>query len=362
MTVERKTATAYLKRLDDKGSGVAVIATLTLPGVPPVIDKDGDMTLPGAFGAPVVPVVGAHRWDSPPIGKAQIREEGSEVLAEFKLNLATDGGREWYEALRFDYEHKPAKAAWSYGFSIPPGGAEFRTLEDGRRVRVLKRLQVFEVSPVIAAAGIGTRTLALKGTSDEHDERLARLLALPPEQQQAWLEQARGLVAESRLLELSIAFDVLSAGKQAYRYVHADPWDGRVLLAKDTVAEACAELGCGLSKTVRLFTSCDPEKADFWDDPMCGFCSKTGEIGISWNLTPEEIVWVAAHEAAHLAGMNESEADAFGEKFAHLYSAKLLGTSPRPAVAVGPVIVSAAEAKELRNRYGLEIPYMYVNV
>jgi hypothetical protein len=49
--------------------------------------------------------------------------------------------------------------AWSYGFDIADSDVgEF----DGRRVRYLKRLKVFEVSPVLRGAGVNTRTLAVK--------------------------------------------------------------------------------------------------------------------------------------------------------------------------------------------------------
>lgn len=145
-----------VKQFSEKGEGVAVIATLN------VIDKDGDVTIPGAFGEQVAPMVPAHDWRQTPIGKVRIHEEGNEALADFQLNLKTDLGRNWYEALQFDLAHPPAKQQYSYGFSLAKDGAEPGEFT-GQPVRFLKRLEVHEVSPILLGAGINTRTVGLKG-------------------------------------------------------------------------------------------------------------------------------------------------------------------------------------------------------
>src|SRR3990167_10560885 len=127
--MEKKLIAASVKELNEKGEGTAVIATLN------VIDIDHDVTLPGAFGDQVMPMVPAHDWMEAPIGKAHLREVGNEAQAEFQLNLKTSAGLDWYEALKFDLEHPPAKQQYSYGFSIIEA-------EDGmfnnERVRFLK--------------------------------------------------------------------------------------------------------------------------------------------------------------------------------------------------------------------------------
>lgn len=143
-----------VKQLNEKGEGVAVIATLN------VIDLDRDVTLPGAFGEQVVPMVPAHDWMEAPIGKAALREAEKEVIAEFQLNLKTDAGRNWYEALKFDLDRPPMKQQYSYGFSIVESESG---MFENQRVRFLKSLQVHEISPVLLGAGVGTGTLALKG-------------------------------------------------------------------------------------------------------------------------------------------------------------------------------------------------------
>lgn len=151
-----KSGFGQLKELDAKGKGLAVFATLN------VKDKDGDVTLPGAFGEQHVQMVGAHDWSSVPIGKTRIYEEGDLALADFQLNLETIMGKEWYHAMKFDLDHPPAKQEYSYGYN--PTESESGD-HNGERVRFLKRIEVFEVSPVLRGAGEGTRTLGLKGMS-----------------------------------------------------------------------------------------------------------------------------------------------------------------------------------------------------
>lgn len=149
-----KTWEGECKQLDDKGAGVAVIATLG------VVDKDGDVTTAGAFGVgQTVPLVPAHNWQHVPLGKGKIREEGNEALIDFQLNMKLGIARAWHEALKFDLETPPAKQEWSYGFSILDSGFGEH---EGQRVRFLKGMRVHEVSPVLLGAGVNTRTLALK--------------------------------------------------------------------------------------------------------------------------------------------------------------------------------------------------------
>ena len=142
-----------VKALTDEGQVAAVIATLN------VIDADQDVTEPGAFGKQSASIVPAHNWGSTPLGKAEISENGREAIAQMQFNLDSEGGREWFSALKFDFENGKPLQEYSYGYDVldsDPG--EF----DGRRVRFLKKLKVLEVSPVLLGAGIDTRTLAVK--------------------------------------------------------------------------------------------------------------------------------------------------------------------------------------------------------
>lgn len=147
-----------LKAMDDAGHGLAQIATLS------AVDSDGDTYAAGAFGEQWAKILAGHNWHHIPLGKARVYEEGDAAFAELHLNLETEAGRDWHQALKFDLAgccdgESPALQEWSYGFKILDSAQE---THDGNRVRVLKKLDVFEVSPVVLGAGVGTRTLAMK--------------------------------------------------------------------------------------------------------------------------------------------------------------------------------------------------------
>ena len=153
-----ETKSLTIKQMDDEGHGLAKLATLS------AIDHDGDTYVKGAFGwkegghqwAPILP---AHDRKAMPMGKARIYEEGDDAMIDLHLNLKSAVGREWHAALKFDLEKGQAVQEWSYGFDVLDKVDESRS---GQPVRVLKRLDIHEVSPVVRGAGIGTGTLSLK--------------------------------------------------------------------------------------------------------------------------------------------------------------------------------------------------------
>lgn len=152
MPDERK-PTVTIKQMGDDGSGLARIATMN------VIDKDGDVTRPGAFGEQHVKLLPAHNWGHVPLGKARMFEHADEALAEFQLNLESTAGREWHSALKFDLNNGQPVQEWSYGFSVlKASNGEF----ENQRVRFLESLKVHEVSPVVVGAGVNTSTLTIK--------------------------------------------------------------------------------------------------------------------------------------------------------------------------------------------------------
>lgn len=150
MNIERK---VYSGRKQASGCEFeAVVATLG------VVDHDGDVLLPGALVGQAVPVYPAHVHASVPLGKAWLEERGAEVIARGEFNLS-EPGQTWCSAIKFDLdaEHGPPLQQWSFAFTIPPGGASIEE-RAGRTIRVLRELEVLEVSPVLRGAGIGTRT------------------------------------------------------------------------------------------------------------------------------------------------------------------------------------------------------------
>lgn len=162
--MEKKTALLQIKDFKaDEGSGRAVFATME------AIDRDGDWTERGAFGSQTAKLVGAHDWSGPSIGLAKIREEGNEAVADFRFNMEMASAADWYKSLKFNFEHGIPQE-FSYGFDIEESGEGER---DGQNVRILKRLKVFEVSPVMVGAGVGTRLQSIKSQSLRMDEHFS---------------------------------------------------------------------------------------------------------------------------------------------------------------------------------------------
>lgn len=155
-----------------EGTVTAIFATLN------VVDKDGDVILPGAFtDGQAVPLVWHHRWESP-IGKGQVRLTPTQALFEGHFFLETQAGAEAYKTV----QAMGALQEWSWGFRVVETRDEQR---DGRRVRVIVKADLFEVSPVLVGAGRGTGTVALKAQDGP-----------PPEVLQAWgmyIRQVAGL-------------------------------------------------------------------------------------------------------------------------------------------------------------------------
>lgn len=185
-----------------KGEVSAVFSTFG------VVDKDGDVTLPGAFedGALVrISAYGHKTWDGAlPVGKGVIRTTDTEAIMDGQFFLNTTAGRDTFEVIK----ELGGLQEWSYGFDIE----EFSYEERGdSRVRILEKSRVHEVSPVLIGAGVGTRTLAVKGADslkfgEEAQTVVAAVAALAERAADVMAKRAekgKGLGADSAaLLEL----------------------------------------------------------------------------------------------------------------------------------------------------------------
>ena len=125
-----------------EGVGTAIIAT-TNTGP----DKDGDIygkdVLSGKQSTLILP---AHDGSNVPLGKATVYQTETDIRADLVFNLDIEDGRKWASALKFDLDNGAPKNEWSYGFRVLESDQETR---DGERVNVLKKLDIFEVSPVV---------------------------------------------------------------------------------------------------------------------------------------------------------------------------------------------------------------------
>lgn len=168
-----ETKSILVEKMDEAGHGLARLATLS------AVDSDGDTYAPGAFawkegGEQWVPILPAHNRGAMPIGKARVYEEGDLAYAELHLNLETAAGKEWQSHLKFDLGMGRPAQEWSYGFGVLDAAKEVRG-EDP--IRVLKRLDVHEVSPVVRGAGVGTATLTMKGSHGSFADQLDAVIA-----------------------------------------------------------------------------------------------------------------------------------------------------------------------------------------
>lgn len=170
MTTETKAAEHETKvfalEIKDADKGL-IEATFSTFGVK---DHDKDVTLPGAFedGAKVAISAYGHRsWmGEMPVGRGKIRVEGDRAILDGKFFMSTDRGRETFETVK----QMGDLQEWSYGFDVLETGEVTQDLREKGVRRVLKKLKVFEVSPVLRGAGIGTGTLVAKSADAPKDE------------------------------------------------------------------------------------------------------------------------------------------------------------------------------------------------
>jgi|GEM_PF-3054194 len=361
-----------IKALGAEGAGQARIATLS------AVDGDGDTYAPGAFagedgGGQTVKVLAAHEWGTVPIGKARVYERGDEALADFKLNLESPTAREWYAALKFDLDAERSGGQpvqeWSYGFRIADSGIEMR---NGERVRVLKRVKVHEISPVVLGAGVNTATLALKAerrraeredaaranrtkaamsardletacrrTMARVDTALKRLERQYAERPAAASHAGAAYLADpgiARRAKSSVDAEIRSgAAAQGCRYRFKalparEPDGGRAEFALEILDLAAVALGAReRAPVLRWYAEAGPdEKADYGADDWDGHGfmeSEDGSIWISDAVPLRDLAGIVGHEACHVVKHrgqdvsieHEAEAYAFGDRFAALF-------------------------------------------
>jgi|SRR5262245_11351287 len=166
--MDTKALTAPLRLKDDGADDGQLVARFAVYNT---LDSQGDVIRPGAIrSGQIVPMVPAHDWRSYAIGEGvtEERADGAYYLAQLftDIPLAAD----WYRSMK----HRGPRQEWSFGFRVTEAeSGEF----EGQPVRIVKGLELFEVSPVLVGANRGTATLSLKG--DDGDEELFGLDPCP---------------------------------------------------------------------------------------------------------------------------------------------------------------------------------------
>lgn len=137
----------------DKGQVVAVFSTFN------TVDLDGDVVIPGAFedGAKVrISAYNHMSWMGElPVGKGVVRTSDTEAILDGQFFMDTAHGLNTFNVIKAMGNLQE----WSYGFDILK--ASFGQF-DGREVRFLEQMKMYEVSPVLIGAGVDTRTLVAK--------------------------------------------------------------------------------------------------------------------------------------------------------------------------------------------------------
>ena len=146
----------------EKGEVTAVVATLG------VVDRDGDVILPGAMPASSSVKLSAYGHDvildgAPPVGTGSIIVEGDRAIFRGKFFLSTQRGREAFNTVK----ELGTESEWSFGY---PRGVKTTDMTDEWRGKGARRLisgmTPIEASPVFIGAGIGTHTVAAKAAAD----------------------------------------------------------------------------------------------------------------------------------------------------------------------------------------------------
>lgn len=157
----------------DKGQVDLVFATYN------VVDKDGDVQVPGTFedGAKAaVSAYGHTSWEGKlPVGVATIKTTRSEAQAQAQFFMDTQHGADTFSTVK--QLHAAGLGDWSYGYDVLKHSfGEFGEQPNVRRVRFLEKQRVNEVSPVLVGAGINTRTLRAKSASTDDPENGGRTM------------------------------------------------------------------------------------------------------------------------------------------------------------------------------------------
>jgi HK97 family phage prohead protease len=157
--LQKKTYASEIElKNEPAGTFRATIATLN------VLDRDGDVTVAGAFrkGQQVKIAAWGHNWDTLPVGMGVLGADADKAWVDGEFFLDTPHGAAHYHTVK----RLGNLQEWSYGFEIAKWS---QGQHEGQPARFLEDLNVFEASPVMLGAGIGTGTDSIK-QAKEPDE------------------------------------------------------------------------------------------------------------------------------------------------------------------------------------------------
>lgn len=156
----KKTLSNVTVKDADQGLVEAVFSTFN------VIDKDGDVTVPGAIKDGTKVVISAYghaSWGGAlPVGKGVIKTTDTEAILEGQFFMDTTHGRDTFKTVKALAETEQGE--WSYSLrNVTQKRGDF----GGQPANFLESIDVNEVSPVLIGAGVDTRTLGTKSLKDQ---------------------------------------------------------------------------------------------------------------------------------------------------------------------------------------------------
>lgn len=194
-SLETKSFGSFEIKDEARGEVVAIVATLG------VVDKDGDVLLPGAFPASASVKMSGYGHDvitegKPPVGKGTITIQDDKAVFEGRFFMSTLRGADAFHTVK----ELGADGEWSFGFpknvQTTPMTEEWRS--KGAR-RLITGLNPIEASPVFIGAGQGTQTLFTKDAPDPSIEA-ARIETERKEREQS---EAARVEAEAKAKDLT---------------------------------------------------------------------------------------------------------------------------------------------------------------
>lgn len=201
-TLETKSFGPFEVKDAVKGEVTAVVNTMN------IVDREGDVILPGAIKSGTVVKLSAYRHDSvlagqPPAGKGVIRVENNQAIVDGRFFMGTTRGRDAFETTKEMGEH----GEWSIGFR----GVQTAEMTDEWKAlgakRLIAGLDLIEVSPVFEGANQMTATLVMKSatetlTTDPATNALIVLAPVGPSPEEVAATEAEVRDAEAKAAAL----------------------------------------------------------------------------------------------------------------------------------------------------------------
>lgn len=302
LELERKQSAG---RVDPQGTFEAVFATFIDVSGNPAVDADGDVWGVGAIPNGKEVIIGAfgHNSAQLPLGRGKIIVTPTDARVVGQFFLDTSAGLEAYKTMAA----LGTLGQWSILYSAT---RSHMTTVNGRSVRSIDDATIYSVDPVLAGAGIGTRTVRIKERPSASAPTMADVTAIKAENERQMIREA--LEAErKRFQSFEKQWELASMIETRLSAVHPDVR----LAAQHAMLRAAKDLSIP-TVTVRWFSLARHAR----EKGLRGFTQFTKPIiWIRDDSSPEQAAWIAAHEMKHRE-LGPEQRLASGEEECNVYA------------------------------------------